>query len=179
MAQFTEKNCCDFLTRKDQQDLYELLGCDELNSKEQINAEFKRKALQFHPDKNRNKEDGNEDEAHQMFERLKKARDILCDDSNRRQYDYWRRIGLQDYVTFDEWMEKSSHMQASIHWAPKAPKKYMLADTEHAHTLCKENTKDQDESNNTSRFFRKYSPYARTGWGPKSHLIRKFQNYEI
>lgn len=54
-----------------------------------------------------------------------------------------------------------------------------MLDTEHVHGLCKENTKDQDESN-TSRVFRKYQPYARTGWGVrKSHLIRKFQNYEI
>lgn len=70
MAHFTEKHCCDFLTKKYQQDLYELLGCDELNTKEQINAEFKRKALQFHPDKNRKKEDGDEDETHKIFERF-------------------------------------------------------------------------------------------------------------
>jgi len=36
---------------KESEDYYELLGCDELNSKEQINAEFKKKALKFHPDK--------------------------------------------------------------------------------------------------------------------------------
>jgi DnaJ-class molecular chaperone len=69
MAQFSAKTYSDLLNKKDQQNLYEILGCDELNSKEQINTEFKKKALQHHPDKNRNKEDGEVDESHQIFER--------------------------------------------------------------------------------------------------------------
>lgn len=52
MADEGEANFCDILKEKAPEDYYQLLGCDELNSKEQINVEFKKKALQYHPDKN-------------------------------------------------------------------------------------------------------------------------------
>ena len=35
-----------------QDDFYSLLGCDELATTEQINAEFRQKAKECHPDKN-------------------------------------------------------------------------------------------------------------------------------
>ena len=48
-------------------DFYALLGCDELASKDQINAEFRQKAKLLHPDKS----PGDENTA-KLFERYVK-----------------------------------------------------------------------------------------------------------
>ena len=46
-------------------DYYELLGCDELSTTEQINAEFRHKVRKFHPDKN----SGDDKTATKLFEK--------------------------------------------------------------------------------------------------------------
>ena len=47
------EDLCDALgNRNKQDDFYSLLGCDELATTEQINAEFRQKAKECHPDKN-------------------------------------------------------------------------------------------------------------------------------
>lgn len=54
----------DAVENNRQSTLYELLGCDELSTKEQINAEFKQRAKKLHPDKR-----PEDSEASEHFER--------------------------------------------------------------------------------------------------------------
>ena len=57
---------CDALLKKvKQDDFYTLLGCDELATPGQINAEFRQKAKLLHPDKNRG-----DRTTEKLFERL-------------------------------------------------------------------------------------------------------------
>jgi len=61
--------------------LYEILGLKDHTSSHKIKKAYKLKALEFHPDKN---PDPN---AREMFEKIKKASDILMDPIQKEQYD--------------------------------------------------------------------------------------------
>lgn len=55
---------------------------------EQIQAEYKQKALQLHPDRNQ------DEAAIGEFQLLQEAREVLLDPEMRAKYDRWRRSGL-------------------------------------------------------------------------------------
>ncbi|XP_020602696.1 dnaJ homolog subfamily C member 12-like [Orbicella faveolata] len=100
-------------------DFYALLGCDELASTDQINAEFRQKAKLLHPDKN----PGDHNTA-KLFERLQNARNVLCNEESRKRYDFWRRSGIA--VPYEQWVELSGAVHTSLHWAAKPRKELML-----------------------------------------------------
>ncbi|EDO43550.1 predicted protein, partial [Nematostella vectensis] len=101
------------------EDFYSLLDCGEYATNEQINTEFKKKAKEWHPDKKRNDTD-----SHEYFARLKKARDVLCDEKMRAKYDHWRHIQIA--VPFEVWMSLEKAAHASVHWAPKPRSQLMI-----------------------------------------------------
>ncbi|KOB64422.1 J domain-containing protein, partial [Operophtera brumata] len=101
------------------EDFYGLLGCDENSSVEQITAEYKILALQHHPDKN----DGDK-EAEAMFQKLKEAKETLCDPSKRALYDKWRNSGIA--MGYKQWIGMKDHVQQSMHWSKPNTKDRML-----------------------------------------------------
>jgi len=104
MESFTDAILNDNINR--QNNFYDILGCDKSSTFEQINAEYKIKAVQYHPDKNA------EQEATEKFKRLQNAKQVLTDPSLRNQYDKWLNCGLP--VTFEDWMNKK--LFTSLHW---------------------------------------------------------------
>lgn len=66
------------------QDLYTLLGVSRKASVKEIKQAYRRKALDTHPDKNRNVPP---DEAAETFRQVVHAFEILSDDSSRQRYD--------------------------------------------------------------------------------------------
>ncbi|XP_076773293.1 dnaJ homolog subfamily C member 12 isoform X2 [Arvicanthis niloticus] len=78
------------------EDYYALLGCDELSSVEQILAEFKVRALECHPDKH-----PENSKAVETFQKLQKAKEILCNAESRARYDHWRRSQMS--MSFEQW----------------------------------------------------------------------------
>jgi len=107
--------------RKEEDDFYALLGCDELSNIEQINAEYKIRAKALHPDKN------NETEATKKFACLQRAKQVLTDPTTRTQYDKWRRCGMA--ISFDDWMAKKDLVHMSMHWAGQKAKQPMLEES--------------------------------------------------
>uniref|UniRef100_A0A8C3YW01 DnaJ homolog subfamily C member 12 n=1 Tax=Catagonus wagneri TaxID=51154 RepID=A0A8C3YW01_9CETA len=81
---------------EDTEDYYELLGCDELSSVEQILAEFKIRALECHPDKH-----PENSQAVETFQKLQKAKEILTNEASRARYDHWRRSQMA--MPFQQW----------------------------------------------------------------------------
>lgn len=58
-----------------------------------------------------------------FFPRLQKARAVLCDDSKRKSYDCWRKSGLKEYISFDNWTKVNA--QSQLHWGLPSKKKML------------------------------------------------------
>lgn len=101
------------------EDFYALLSCDESATVEQIIAEYKVLALQYHPDKN----DGDK-EAEAKFQKLKNAKEILCDPEKRSNYDKWRHSGIS--ISYKQWLGMKEHVQQTMHWSTPKTKDRML-----------------------------------------------------
>ncbi|XP_056148129.1 dnaJ homolog subfamily C member 12 isoform X2 [Lampris incognitus] len=104
---------------EDLEDYYGILGCDELSSTEQIANEYKIRALACHPDKHLDRPKAVED-----FQKLQEAKEVLCNESKRKNYDLWRRSGVS--LPFRDWQALNDSVKTSMHWAVRAKKKPML-----------------------------------------------------
>ncbi|KAM8706633.1 hypothetical protein ACLKA7_010835 [Drosophila subpalustris] len=118
--------------RNPNEDFYSLLQCDETSSPEQIQAEYKALALQYHPDKNSGDKD-----AEAKFQLLKEAKETLCDPERRAVYDKWRNSGIS--MSYKQWLGMKEHVgqvrrytiaekvdKESMHWATPKTKDRML-----------------------------------------------------
>ncbi|KAI8521874.1 DnaJ sub C member 12 [Branchiostoma belcheri] len=114
-----------FSYKKDEdEDLYKILGCDEQSTTEQINQEFKLKALDCHPDKK-----PNDPEAAERYQRLQQARDVLINEESRAKYDHWRLSGIA--MPYKQWVTMGKSVHTSMHWAMKTKKDPMLDNKPH------------------------------------------------
>ena len=72
-------------------DYYEILGVERGASNEDVKKAFRRLAMQYHPD--RNKDDG----AEQKFKEVGEAYEVLSDPEKRAAYDRFGHAGLQGF----------------------------------------------------------------------------------
>lgn len=140
-----------------QPDYYEILGCDELSSDEQLLCEYKIKALKFHPDKN-----PGDPKAARQFQSIQEARDVLLNPEKRKKYDKWKKSGLG--MSFQQYVNLNV---TSLHWVTKKTKEPMLMD--HSHQALMQTR--VDESRDVLSNWRRKEP--------ADELLRKFRNYEI
>lgn len=97
------------------EDYYNLLGCDSSASTEQIIAEYKAKAKDYHPDKNNTADDYDQLQSREKFQHLLRAKEVLTDPQERGLYDAWTRSGIA--MRYATWRNLKSSVRSSMHWA--------------------------------------------------------------
>lgn len=71
-----------------QTDYYEVLGVSRQDSEEEIRRAFRKKAMEYHPDRNR------EPDAEEKFKEINEAYQVLSDSTKRAQYDRFGHAGV-------------------------------------------------------------------------------------
>ncbi|KAH9498899.1 hypothetical protein Btru_004976 [Bulinus truncatus] len=94
--------------RKQEDDYYYILGCDQNSTEEQITAEYKARVLSCHPDKHQC-----DPYAKEKFSKLSQAKDTLLDSEKRKEYNKWRNSGVA--IPYDTW-RSMSQVHTSLHW---------------------------------------------------------------
>jgi molecular chaperone DnaJ len=74
----------------DKRDYYKVLGVDENASPEEIKKAFRKKAFEYHPDRNR------DDGAEAMFKEVNEAYEVLSDEDKRAAYDRFGHSNMGD-----------------------------------------------------------------------------------
>ncbi|MEM0467343.1 MAG: molecular chaperone DnaJ [Candidatus Thermoplasmatota archaeon] len=77
-------------------DYYEILGIDRNASKEDIKKAYRKLALKYHPDKNKEKD------AEEKFKEISEAYAVLYDDEKRKMYDTYGHAGIDQQYTRDD-----------------------------------------------------------------------------
>ncbi len=77
-------------TTQHKRDYYEILGVDRSATRDQIKQAYRKLALKYHPD--RNKESGSEE----AFKEIAEAYAVLSDDTKRHEYDMTGHAGISE-----------------------------------------------------------------------------------
>ncbi|KAM3606912.1 uncharacterized protein V6R79_025375 [Siganus canaliculatus] len=165
---------------EDLEDYYGLLGCDELSSTEQIVNEYKIRALACHPDKHLENPSAVAD-----FQKLQEAKEVLCNETKRKNYDLWKRSGVT--MSFHDWQALNDSVKTSMHWAVRNKKEPMLeastaeepaasqAESLQAEQEAPENPSHDDMPSSSEYCHRRF----RWAADSPSVLLQRFRNYEI
>ncbi|XP_033177663.1 J domain-containing protein isoform X1 [Bombus vosnesenskii] len=163
----------------EEEDYYALLSCDESSTVEQITAEYKVLALQYHPDKNEG-----DKEAERKFQQLQHAKEVLCDPEQRSNYDKWRRSGIA--ISYKQWLGMKDHVHQSMHWSIPKTKDRMLQDAAAESAGSPGHTSKAQPANAHRRASEGganiyYGARRDLGWDSEAsnEVVNKFRNYEI
>ncbi|HUS99230.1 MAG TPA: molecular chaperone DnaJ [Candidatus Thermoplasmatota archaeon] len=80
----------------EKKDYYEVLGIDHSARKEDIKKVYRKLALQYHPDKNKDKG------AEEKFKEISEAYAVLHDDEKRKMYDQYGHAGIDQRYTSED-----------------------------------------------------------------------------
>ncbi|KAL5019397.1 hypothetical protein ScPMuIL_005119 [Solemya velum] len=167
--------------KKDEDDFYFILGCNETSTPEQITTEYRARVLDCHPDKH-----PEDPTAGGRCAVLQRAKDVLTDPTERKKYDQWRNSGIA--ISYSDWCAHRSAIHTSMHWATKKTKP-MLNSCEENHHGAEKNPSDAP-----THYTVKPKPVDRHSFldgirlvegnsmwerDRASTALKKFRNYEI
>ncbi len=79
------------------EDYYKLLGVDKKATKEEIKKAFRKLAMKYHPDKNKD-----DKQAEEKFKKINEAYAVLSNDEKRKQYDTFGAEGFSQRFSRDD-----------------------------------------------------------------------------
>ncbi|ENN78030.1 J domain-containing protein [Dendroctonus ponderosae] len=163
--------------RKDREDYYSILGCDEHSSVEQISQEYKVRALQYHPDKN-----AGDKEMEEKFQLLNEAKETLTNPEKKTLYDKWRNSGIS--MGYKQWLGMKDHVQQSMHWSTPKTKDRMLESGGNSGpsslgSAMSAAHRRASEGGANLHWGAKTGNAWSTGADSHSEVVSKFRNYEI
>ena len=80
----------------DKRDYYEILGVDKNADKKTIKKAYRKLAMKYHPDVNKD-----DPEAEEKFKELSEAYGVLSDDEKRQRYDQFGHAGMDGFSQED------------------------------------------------------------------------------
>lgn len=108
----------------EKRDYYEVLGVAKNATADEIKKAYRKKAIQFHPDKYSDKPESEQKAAEEKFKEAAEAYDVLSDDKKRQLYDaYGHNMGPQGFggAVAREAMEASEASEADSRWRISSP----------------------------------------------------------
>lgn len=82
----------------DKRDYYDVLGVDKSATADEIKKAYRKKAIQYHPDKYSDKPEAEQKAAEEKFKEAAEAYDVLSDATKRQQYDrFGHSMGPQGF----------------------------------------------------------------------------------
>ncbi|CAA9993707.1 unnamed protein product [Nesidiocoris tenuis] len=147
-----------------------LIHCDV----EQINTEFKVRALQYHPDKN-----AGDKEAEAKFQKLNEAKDVLTDPEKRKNYDKWKNSGIA--MSYKQWLGMKEHVHQSMHWTTLKTKDRMLEGESGGTASAAGKAPAANRRASEGGVNLHWGARSNVQWDPTapSDVVNKFRNYEI
>ncbi|THD25945.1 J domain-containing protein [Fasciola hepatica] len=88
---------------------FTILGVDSSSTADQIDAEFRLRARELHPDKNVSVD------ANRQFQLLNRARQVLTDPTLSEQYRCWFNSGIM--IPFERWLALKDQFKTCMHWS--------------------------------------------------------------
>src|SRR4030043_29319 len=80
----------------EKKDYYDILGVDHAASKDDIKKAYRKLALKYHPDKNKEKD------AEEKFKEISEAYAVLYDDEKRKMYDTYGHAGIDQQYSRED-----------------------------------------------------------------------------
>ena len=80
----------------EKKDYYDILGLDHSATKDDIKKAYRKLALKYHPDKNKEKN------AEEKFKEISEAYAVLYDDEKRKMYDQYGHKGIDQQYTKED-----------------------------------------------------------------------------